>query len=296
MDLRLHIGAHRTATRHLRAMLAANAALLEAEGVRVLPAEAAERAFARAIRDLREGQPIDKVNAALMAALIGESEPRRIVIVDPNISGSLLRPMGKEYFYPRVSITLQRIVNVLDGLPMRVFCALRNPATFIPSCYAAQQRHHPEISYEQFLGETNLPGLRWSDYLHRTQLKDGALGITAYRFEDYPKIWRNVVQALTGIRNREALVGAPDPVDPGLSLRGALLMHDYLADRPAADRAAFDKVQAAFARKFPSGAGHVDPLLWPEELVQGMTENYDDDWYYIERMDNLQALNARVYA
>lgn len=295
MELRLHIGPHCTATRHLRTVLAANRALLAKAGVRVLDPEYAEQAFAAAIKDLREDRPAEQVKADLMAKLTSGRDLRRIVMIDPNISGSVLRPMGRELFYPRIAITLQRIVNVLGGQSLRIFCGLRNPASFIPAVYSAQQRIAPDTSFSAFLRDTNLPALRWSDFLHRAQLKDNSLGITTWRHEDYPRIWRNIAQALTGIDNRELLVGDSRPVAPGLSLRGALLLHEYMRSHGDDGRAALARVRAVFAQKFPSSQGHVDPALWPEELIAGMTENYEDDWYYIERMENLQVLKPRVY-
>lgn len=295
MDLRLHIGVHRTATRHLRTALAANRALLAAEGIRVLDPGFAERAFARAIRRHKEGQPLAEVNAELMTTLTGDRDFRRLVIIDPNVSGNLMRPMGTEFFYPRISTTIKRILTVLDGVSLRIFCAVRNPATFIPSAYVGQQRYNPELSFADFVADANLAGLRWSDFLHRVQLKDEQLGITIWRHEDYPFIWRDIAEALTGISNREALVGSTAPRNRGMSLGGALMMHRYLARKPAKDLATFDRIQAVFREKFPSSEGYADPEFWPAELMEELTESYEDDWYYIERMEGVQAITPRRY-
>jgi hypothetical protein len=34
----------------------------------------------------------------------------------------------------------------------------------------------------------------------------------------------------------------------------------------------------------------VIPDIWPEELTETLTDSYDDDLYYIERMDNVQMI------
>jgi hypothetical protein len=296
MDLRLHIGVHRTATQHLRIVLRNNKALLEAEGICLPEPEFAERAFATAVRRMKAKEDVGEINAELMSALTQDREFRRIILVDPNIAGTLMRPIGTEFFYPRVATTVSRILTAIDGLPMRLFVGLRNPATFVPSCYSAGMRHNPDVSFGKFVSESNLHGLRWSDFLHRAQLKNADLGMTVWRFEDYPYIWRDVVQALTGIKNREELVGTSDRVNSGLSLRGAILMHQYLQEHPVQTRTQFEKVAAAFDQKFPSTRGHNDPIHWPEELTEGMSENYEDDWYYIERMENVQTIQPPVVA
>ncbi len=294
MDIRLHIGVHRTATQHLRSVLAQNSDLLDENGVCVPTPAYAEKAFAQAVRQLKANEDINVISAQLLSTLTQGKEYKRIVMVDPNISGTLMRPIGKEFFYPRIGTTISRIATVLQTVPMRLFVSVRNPATFIPSCYSKGIRTKPDVSFQHFVSESNLPGLRWSDFLHRAQMKKTDLGMTVWRYEDYPYIWRDVAQALTGIENREDLVGSNTPVDTGLSLRGALLMHRYLSEHKVQTRADFEHVRSAFDQKFPSSQGHADVLQWPEELTEGMSENYEDDWYYIERMENVQAISAPV--
>ncbi|MCO4825294.1 MAG: hypothetical protein KC451_10615 [Amylibacter sp.] len=65
MDLRLHIGVHRTGTQHLRKMLALNSDLMIDAGVCVPSAELAEKAFARAVRQMKSNDDIGKINADL---------------------------------------------------------------------------------------------------------------------------------------------------------------------------------------------------------------------------------------
>lgn len=295
MDIRLHVGAHRSGTQHLRQMLEGNRDLLEAQGICLPDVGRAEKAFAKALRGVREKQPVGEVNAKLLSMLTGDKTYRRIVLIDPNISGSLSRPVGKEFFYPRIVNSVTRILECMDGVPVRLFVSTRNPATFIPSCYAESLKTASEVTFEKFIEDTNLPRLRWSDYLHRAQLRQQEMGLTAWRFEDYPYIWRDVAQAITGIENKESLVGSPSPINAGVSLRGAILMQSYLQDHPVKKASGFQRVRAAFEAKFPSVRNEVYNPTWPMDLTTGMTENYEDDWYYIERMENIEVIHRHAY-
>jgi len=295
MDIRLHIGAHRSGTQHLRQMLENNHELMAEQGICMPDAGLAEKAFAKALKRLRDDNPIAEVNAQLLSTLTKDKEYRRIVLVDPNISGTVTRPVGKEFFYPRIVNTVMRIQAALYELPVRLFISVRNPATFIPSCYAESLKTEAEVTFENFIEETDLPRLRWSDFLHRAQMRSTEMPVTAWRFEDYPYIWRDVVQAFTGIENKEALVGSPLRINSGMSLRGAILMQTYLQDNPAKRAAGFLRVRRAFEEKFPSLVNEVYNPTWPEELTTGMTENYEDDWYYIERMENVEVILPRVF-
>jgi len=296
MDIRLHIGAHRSGTQHLRQMLEENREMLEEQGVCLPDVGFAEKAFARALRAIREKTPVGEVNAELLSTLTGDKEYRRIVLIDPNISGTVARPVGKEFFYPRIVNSVTRIIESLDGLPLRLFVSVRNPATFIPSCFAESLKTAPEVTFETFIEDTNLPRLRWSDFLHRAQLRQQELPVTTWRFEDYPYIWRDVAQALTGVENREAFVGSPLPINKGISLRGAILMQSYLQDHPVKKAAGYVRVRQAFETKFPSVVNEIYNPTWPMELTTGMTENYEDDWYYIERMENIEVIQLREYS
>ena len=295
MDIRLHIGAHRTATQHLRQMLENNRALLESQGICLADAKVAEQAFAASTVAVRSGTSQEDANAQLVETLTGGGDFRRIIVIDPNISGTVLRPVGKEFFYPRIGRTILRIKTALHEIPMRLCISVRNPANFIPACYAESLQLGNRDSYETYIEETNLQRLRWSDFLQRAQLKEEDIPVTAWRLEDYPFIWRDVAQAITGLENKEDLVGSTDPVNTGLSLKGAILMQTYLTDHPVQTSGEFAKVQAAFEEKFPSTGESIYNPTWPEELTIGMTENYDDDWYYIERMENVETVQPRTF-
>ncbi len=296
MDIRLHIGAHRSATQHLRQMLVKNRDHLEEQGICLPDAEVAEKAFATALAGVRAEHPIDQVNAVLMSALTKDKEYRRIVLIDPNISGTVLRPVGREYFYPRIGNAVSRMQTMLDGLPMRLFVSVRNPASFIPSCYAESLRLSTKASFDTYIEETNLQRLRWSDFLHRAQMKKEEMPVTTWRYEDYPFMWRDVAQAITGIPNKELLIGDPAPVNKGISLRGAILMHTYLKDHPVSTKEQFNRIRKVFEEKYPSVENEVYNPTWPAELTMGMSENYEDDWYYIERMENVETIQPRVYS
>lgn len=296
MDIRLHIGAHRTGTQHLRQTLLANQGLLDRAGVHIPDVMETERAFGRATKALSDKANPDQVSAELLEILTGGKRLNRLVIIDPNIAGSILRPMGQEFFYPRIGNTITRIRNLLAPHEVRLFISVRNPGYFVPSCYAASLRYTSKLSFEQFTSETNLPSLRWSDFLHRAQLKDAEVGATVWRFEDYPMIWRDVAQALTGIPNKEDLTGSTGPINKGISIKGGVLLHAYLVQNPPQSREELRRILVAFEQRYPSQPADSYPPHWPVELIDGMSENYEDDWYYIERMENVETIQPRKFA
>ena len=138
--------------------------------------------------------------------------------------------------------------------------------------------------------------LRWSEYLHRVQGRDAGIPLNVWTFEDYPYIWRSVAQALAGLPNKEDLVAADAPLDQGMSLKGIGLMQEYLKNHPAETPYKRNQVAQKFEDRFPPIAGEVIPDLWPEDLVGAFSDSYDDDLYYIERMDNVRMIKRTVWS
>lgn len=296
MDVRFLIGAHRAATKHLQETLYQNWALLEKQEICLPEADIMQRALYAALRGIRNGADKEKITSDLLSKLTQDREYKRIVLISPRISGTVTSPAKDNLLYPRAGLRVSSVANMLEHLPMRLFVAIRNPATFLPSCYSSSLDGEGSKSFEDFAEQSSPTQLRWSDYMHRVQGKGSGIPITTWRFEDYPYFWREIAQAITGIENKEELHGTTSPVNQGISLHGAMSMYNYLQAHQVSDPDALAKIRQSFFEKFPSEPQGSVPQCWPEELSSGLTDNYDDDWYYIERMDNVDALQPIQYS
>lgn len=296
MELRLLTGAHRTGLEHLRVQLEHNADVLAKNDVLLPSREVASQALAVALKTIRKGNADDRTGPAFLKNLTGGQEVGKVLLIDPDISGSMLRPTKKGIFYPRGNATTFQLIKTLEGWGVRLYFGTRNPASFLPSCYSASLRHQPKAAFEDFIKASDPMDLRWSEYLHRIQGKDAEIPVTVWSFEDYPFIWREVAQALGGLENKELLVETDGPIVPEMSVRGAVLMHQFLQQHPAANVEEFDRIEARFIEKFPArDPDHMEDV-WPADLVSDLTDAYDDDNYYIDRMDNLTIIRREHYA
>lgn len=290
MQVVVHIGPHRTASKHIQKHLELNRRLLEDQGTYVADRNAARDAINEAGGKILDAKDPDAIRAEMLEKIIGtRSDVKTLVLSNEYLSGRLSRPIGKALFYPRARDLVSRIRALFAGHEMRIFSAVRNPGTFIPSCYSEGVRAGDTRSFNDYISDANLPGLRWSSFLHRVQGQDEEQPLVVWRYEDYPFFWRRVIQEMTGIRNREDLIGTTEIVQQGLSLRGAELLNKFLQNHPPETPQMRASVLAEFQKLYPSSNVDYGPF-WPADLVEGLTENYDDDWYYIERMENVMAL------
>lgn len=295
MEIRLYIGAHRTASNHMDAMLSDNKDLLLEQGILYTHPSRTIRRISRAQQSLSSGAPLKELQEHLIASLTHGQQIDKVVIINPNILGALTRPFGKELFYPRTSGLIKQLQTVFQGIPLRLFISVRNPATFIPSCYAESMLTASFNSFADFTTDVNLANLKWSSLLHRAQGKHETLPMTVWRYEDYPYIWRDVAQAITGMENGQDLVGSTERIASSLTLRGAQLFYRYIEEHPPRTKESFENTKRAFLEKFPSSPNEIAGPDWPAELVRTLTHKYDDDWYYIERMEGVQTIQPRRF-
>jgi hypothetical protein len=298
MDIRIYIGAHRTAGRHIESILVKNEDLLKKQGI-LLVTHAMQLPAYRAAKIASEEGQADKDVAKLYLDMITKgADFKTLIIMDRVRCGSVTRPVGKSLIYPQIRVNLVRFAKLLPANSYRLFMGIRAPATFLPSCYSDSLSHAKLETFEKFLQGADLRNLRWSETLERIQRTfqnqdTSEKQIVTWRFEDYPRMWRDVVGALSGVDNPQDLVGDAIPVNEGLSLYGCQLMHKYLQDHDPKAPGDFKKIRDAFLEKFKNEDDLNPEPFAPPEFIEAMDYAYEDDWYYIERMENVAALTGR---
>lgn len=295
MEVSIFIGAHRTASTHLATMITDNSDLLIKQGIGYVPQKLAVKTIGRAQKALSGGTDLQTVQKEMLNTLTQGQKLEKLVIISPNILGVVTRPFGKALFYPRTSALINQLHGVFKNIPIQLFLSVRNPASFIPSCYAESSLSASFSEFDDFITEVNLPDLKWSSLLHRAQGKQAKIPITVWRYEDYPYIWRDVVQAITGVINGQDLVGTTERVSSSITLHGAQLLYRYIENHPPRTRGSFAKTKKVFLEKFPSSPNELVGPNWAPDLVKTLTNNYEDDWYYIERMDAIQTIQPRYF-
>jgi hypothetical protein len=295
LQIRIFFGAHRTRQDHLRQQLEHNRDLLADHGTLVPASGVAEAAMWQAIKALRKGTADDHTAQNLFDQLSEGKACERVLVIRPSISGSPLRPSKDGKYYPRGGSTIAQLVGLIGEDRIKLYFASRNPASFLPSCYQAALLSDRKLTFEDFGSQSNPFDLRWSEYLHRVQGDDASMPLTVWSNEDYPYIWRTIAQAFSGVSNKEDLQDSQFPVDHGMSLKGAILMHTYLQQHMTSAPDQLSKINAKFEQKFPPADGEAIAGVWPAELVMALTDAYDDDNYYIDRMENIRTIRRPVY-
>jgi len=296
MDIRIYVGPHRTASQHLASILTNNANLLDAQDIMFYSSTRTTlHHINSALKAIARGGDKEDAVGLLLHSLTRGRDTKRLLLVNPNIVGNVTQPFGKEVFYPRTTGLIHQLQTLFGANKLQFYTSVRNPATFVPSCYAQSMLNASFSDYGSFLKDVTLPSLRWSTFLQRLQGKRLDIPVTVWRFEDYPLIWRDVVQAFSGIENCQNLVGSSKRINASLTLHGAQLLHKYIEDHPPRTRGEFESIKLSFLEKFPSSATEITSPDWTAKTIQSLTHNYEDDWYYIERMDGIETIQPRKF-
>ncbi len=291
MDIRIYSGGHRATMQHFMTALEDNNDYLKSEGI----AYSSETGLniGQAINAMKSGGDFQKIQDDIIKELSLGIDAKRIIWVDNKIIGTGRRPFKSLLNNRRIRGAYADLNALFKGHDFHVHVETRNPASLIPASYAEAVHTGVFKDFEEFVEEINLNEFRWSSYLHSVQGNQDPLPVSVWRFEDYAYMWRDIIGAFTGVSNFQDLVGPTQLETAGLNFKGAKLLNQYIKEYSVSDRAEVNKIKGIFQRQFPNSQNENTEMYWPSGIVEDLNGSYDDDWYYIDRMDNMQAIKLR---
>lgn len=292
-EISFFLGGHRVGVSHVYDRLQKNKRLLKSKGIHVLDGDAARRAVSAAVTAFNNHKPIEQVKADLLTAIEADNPKHNsVVVISDGMSGQIQRPMAGNTFYPAAARRTEILTKILSPYKLKFFLGLRNPATFIPSAWGTALMNGSLIRFEDFIEPANIRDLRWAYTLERILPEAPKGSLHVWRIEDYPDIWRDLIGAMTGLSETDKLTQNPKPINSGLSFEGAMQLYEFLAGSGEVAEEERNEVVKELLKSHPSSAEPTDHMLWGTELIEDLTYRYDDDWYYIERMEDVVAVPA----
>ncbi len=296
MEIRLYIGGHQATTEHFTAALQQNKTTLETENIVFLPStDDIYPAIFRASKAIQQGGNAEITTADLIERFTGVRQPEILVIVDNRIIGQEHRPFEKELFFPRPGGFIKQIQNIAQAQEVQLFIETRNIADFLPAIYDDQVFSNIPGSFADFLTRTNPEELLWSNFINRAQGRGTLMPATVWQYEDYAHIWRDVMGAVSGYSKYQDLAAPAQKPALDMKLQTALLFYKYIQKYPAKSPAEFETLKNLFLEQDFATTKPVATPAWTQQRIQELTYSYEDDWYYIERMDEVLAIQQRVY-
>jgi len=296
MKIKFFIGGHRSHTEHFHSVLIENSDRLKAENITY--STASRRTYKRLLESINlinSGSDLAEIQSNFLEAITRGKEPETLLIVDPKLIGAKNRQFPKAFNNRSLGKFFADLKLLFQGYDLRLYCETRSPETLIKAAYSEAILSGNFQDFETFLSDIELNEFRWSTFIHSIQGKDSRLPTSAWRFEDYAYIWRDIIGAFTGVSHPQDLLGKTGLESTGLGFTGARFFNKYSKEYPDHEPANLAKVRDIFLKKFPDTSDESAGGFWKPEDSEALAYGYDDDWYYIDRMQNVEIIRPRSF-
>lgn len=287
MKVTLHIGLHFTGKPILIESLAANHAALEQVNTSVPSWRSYSKPIKALIHKLDGLPPIGAEEDALLAQIISKSEPKHLIMSDPNwaspsddifLGGMLYRDIGKH---------TREVTELFSTSDLRISLAVKNPAFFVSDAVKQKKNSGP---INNFLRWADPLMLSWVDVVDKLQAAAPDIPITMWCEEDAALIWPTVLRTIMGT--------PPDaPIDAGHAALAPLLQPEglqrflaFIEKYPPKSQEKLEKIALAFLDKYATETAllpQCDVPTWSAETILDVTENYEEDIATLAARDNI---------
>ncbi|MGR3758582.1 hypothetical protein ACUXV3_00390 [Roseobacteraceae bacterium NS-SX3] len=283
MQVIIHCGAHATEEDRLLKSLLRNTDILAPRGTAV-PGPGKYRTLLKdCMAALGTGAAAANSRDVLWDAILDGGRADRVVLSNPHFFGSQRVAVEGNQLYPEAEMRIRALQQLFPHDQLELFMAVRNPAGFLPAVLenAAGQR------VRQVLDTTDPLQLHWSDLMARLRAAAPGVAITAWCYEDMPLIWGQLVRDMGGLEMQERIQGGMDLLGAIMTREGMRRLRDYLHKHQEMTEVHKRRVYAAFLDKFAREEEleeELDLPGWTEELVEAVTESYEEDVYHLQRI------------
>lgn len=265
-------GAHKTASSHLQHSLLGSAEALQKIGIAVVGPKTMRRDLIPFSQLLRDGMTAEVVRAGADGFLAHYgADADTVVLMDENILGGTDRKMlmRRSRLYPWGPRRLARLVELFEGHDIELGLAVRNPATFLPSCWSESLLHGRFDDFETFVQGFDPTGKTWTGLVGRLSEANPGLPMTIWRYEDYNTLGPSLFARLLKPKAAEAVRPDPQRRRAGLSQKAA----EWFQAQTNRDEATVQDARQRFPKTGPETA--FSP--WSEEEQAALTQSYRRD-------------------
>ncbi|WP_372603696.1 hypothetical protein [Actibacterium sp.] len=283
MQVVFHLGAHFTDEDRLLKCLLKNRGPLSQDGI-IVPGPGRYRKILRDARAQLRGQAATPEQyEEVLDAILDDEKADRLIFSNHAFLSAPSKVLRDGQLYPDAGEKAFALTQIFAQTDVEMFIAVRNPATFIPTVF----ENCPDVGFDEFMAGADPRNLRWSSVIQNLRDTNPGVELTVWSNEDTPLIWYELLKELSGYDRPSELEGADDFLASIMSPSGMTRMHAYLDKHPPANEIQRRRIVAAFLDKFalPEEVEmELDLPGWTEDLVEDITENYEEDLFEIERM------------
>jgi len=291
MHIVYHIGVHCTDEGQIFSCLNRNRRLLARQGIVVAHPAKFKPILRETLKHLQGAEAPEEMQEMILDGILAEDHPKRIIFSNESFLSGYPRILVNGTLYPDAAEKSRRLANLFPGHEMTFCMAIRDPATFLPACFAKV----PAQDFTEFLSQIDPTRLLWSEVIARIRAAlppEAALKV--WRNEEIPFIWRELMAEISGHDPDTKLAHLDDILGKIMTADGLARMQAYMESHPPANERQRRRILDAFLDKFEAEdeALNVTSPIWTDEYVAALTETYDADLFEIEQIPGVQVIAA----
>lgn len=286
MQIVFHIGANATDGERLLKSLLRNVDTFSQQGVAVPGPGKYRKLLRETIQSLDGAAPDPGTRDALVDAMLDGGDATRVVLSHNAFLAVPNQIFDGAAFYGNAEFKVAAMARIFDQDELEFHIGIRNIATFIPAVF--EQAVIPGM--KRYLSGLDPMTVRWSDLITRIQTAAPKARITCWCNEDTPLIWAQLIRELSGVDPLTRITGGFDLLAAIMSREGMNHFLAYLKKHPPQTEVQKRRIIAAFLDKYAlpeEVEEELDAPGWTEALVQGLTEQYEEDVDRIARMQGV---------
>jgi len=289
MQVVIHAGAHMTDEDRLVHCLIQNRDQLASIGTDVPDPNVYRKLLRNILNEAKASSITAETRKSVLDAIHHDPGNNRLVLSNYAFFGTPKMAVGQGQFYPAAESRIAVLSEIFAGDQLELFLSLRNPATFLPALFDKT----PYDTMTDFLNGADPAEFLWSETITRFHASFPNLPMTVWCNEDSPLIWAQVVRELGGLDPATEFTGEFALPQEIMTADGVTRFEAYLKSHPGMTEVQKRRVVEAFLHKFVKEdeiEEEIDIPGWTEEMVNVITDAYDDDVLNIQRVPGVNMI------
>lgn len=285
----LHLGAHKTASTHLARTLMHNNSMLKQYGIYSPKKIEIRASITNYANPSKKRADVTDEERDLRIAKAGHGQAR-IIVPDENIIGAPRNVFEKGIFYPAGARRLRRLLRYLTGYQVELFLTIRDPATFIPSCYCETVRNRGYIDFDQYMGNCNMEDVIWSNFIERLlSIVPQKTTLSVWCYEDYLHKADDIIKIIAGLpgSNDANFDKISEVVRPGLSQRA---LDEIKAQDEMHGLVVPKKEREMIHKAFPKSPTFPGPQIFDDVTRNRLSRQYVEDVERLRHMERVRLI------
>ncbi|MEM6308344.1 MAG: hypothetical protein AAF701_10200, partial [Pseudomonadota bacterium] len=229
----------------------------------------------------------------VLTDILGGPGAQRVILSNKNFICVPNRIFEGGELYGLAEAKLAALDELFEPDEIEIHMAIRDPATFVPAAFAQTTGR----SFDTFFKGVDLDNLYWSDLIDRMLETIPGAKITVWCNEDTPFIWPHILRNLGGFDETQRVAGGYDLMAQVLTEEGVGKLKGYLKANPPKSEAQRQKILLAFLERFAlddAVQDEVDIPSWSEDIMESLSEAYDEDVSEIAARDDITFIEAKI--